>query len=398
MIEYFPDGTKIDEWFYEINEPKLEDFENRFVLTDYGILPDGKLHTEQIQALIDKAYNSGGGLIVVPSGEFLTGALFFKQGVNLYLNDNAVLKGSDDISDYRLMETRIEGESCLYFSALINVDKCDNFCLFGNGTLDGNGLRSWKAFWLREKWNHNLSNKDEQRPRLLYVSNSSNVTVFGVKLQNSCFWTSHFYKCNHVKVVGCDFFAPKAPVRAPSSDGVDIDVCSDFLVKNCRIEVNDDAVVLKGGKGTNADKLPENGRNERIVFEDSEVVNSHACITCGSESICDKNIVVRRLRVNGTWRMFLLKMRLDTPQLFENIRIENISGDVGEFFRVMLWSQTAVGCEPIKSYAQNITIQNCRIDCEKGFCVDESGGLFVLKNIALGDNVINAKECLKLVI
>lgn len=45
-------------------------------------------------------------------------------------------------------------------------------------------------------------------------------------------------------------------------------MCNDILIKGCVIEVNDDAVALKGGKGPWADSLPENGINERIIIDD----------------------------------------------------------------------------------------------------------------------------------
>ena len=72
-------------------------------------------------------------------------SFIFRQGVNLYIEDGATLMGSDNISDYPVCETRIEGETCQYFAALINVSGIDGFTLCGNGTIDGNGLRSWKA-------------------------------------------------------------------------------------------------------------------------------------------------------------------------------------------------------------------------------------------------------------
>ena len=122
VCETFPDGTPIDGWFYDTNVPSLEKIGKQYVLTAYGILDDGKLYTKEIQALIDLAAKEGGGVIVVPSGTYLTGALFFKQGVHLYVAQGGMLKGSDDCSDYPICETRIEGESCLYFSALINAD------------------------------------------------------------------------------------------------------------------------------------------------------------------------------------------------------------------------------------------------------------------------------------
>ena len=83
--------------------------------------------------------------------------------MNLIIEENGVLKGSDDIADYPVCNTRIEGESCIYFPALINADGLDKFKILGKGTIDGNGEKSWKAFWARREWNPNCSNKDEQR-------------------------------------------------------------------------------------------------------------------------------------------------------------------------------------------------------------------------------------------
>ena len=42
-----------------------------------------------------------------------------------------MLLGSEFIYDFPLIETRIEGEICKYFSALINVDGLDGFTLTG---------------------------------------------------------------------------------------------------------------------------------------------------------------------------------------------------------------------------------------------------------------------------
>ena len=169
--EYFPDGTPIDDWFYDIGMPELEELGRPYVLTEYGIWDDGKVYTKEIQKVIDLAAEEGGGVLVVPPGTYLTGALYFKQGVNLYVSAGATLKGSDDISDYDLAETRIEGETCLYFTALINADGLNGFTMCGPGTIDGNGLKTWKACWLRWKWS-NGTNKDGQRPRLVYLSNA----------------------------------------------------------------------------------------------------------------------------------------------------------------------------------------------------------------------------------
>ncbi len=67
-----------------------------------------------------------------------------------------------------------------------------------------------------------------------------------VKLINSGFWTNHFYKCNNVKMLDLHIQSPHLEVKAPSTDAIDIDICTNFLIKGCFLSVNDDAIALKG--------------------------------------------------------------------------------------------------------------------------------------------------------
>ena len=392
---FFPDGTLIDSWFADAEIPQLLQLGQRYVLTDYGILDDGRVHTQEIQSLIDTAAENGGGVIVVPGGTYFTGALFFRQGVNLYITEGGMLKGSDDISDYPVTDSRIEGEACKYFAALINADGLDGFTICGKGTIDGNGLRSWKAFWLRREWNPGCTNKDEQRPRLIFLSNCKNVTVAGLNLQNSHFWTNHLYKCIRVKYIGCRIFSPRKPVPAPSTDALDIDVCSDVLIKDCYLEVNDDSVVLKGGKGPWADSAPENGANERIIVEDCTYGFCHGCLTCGSESVHNRNIIVRRLKVDRAVNLLWFKMRPDTPQLYEYITLENVSGAVNHFIDVHPWTQfyDLKGRADIPlSCAENITVKNCSIDCDVYFSVEPNEAQYRLSDFTFENLNITANE------
>lgn len=365
--EYFPDKTPIDAWFYDTKLPQLSELGKPYVLTDYHIYDDGKIYTKEIQALIDLAAAQGGGVIVVPAGTYATGALWFAQGVQLYVSEGGVLKGSDDICDYPLCETRIEGETCQYFAALINVDGVDGFTMAGPGTIDGNGLKSWKAFWLRRAWNPQCTNKDEQRPRLIYISNCTNVLVTGLHLQNSHFWTSHIYHSDHIKYINCHIFSPAEPIKAPSTDAIDLDVCTDVLIKNCYMEVNDDAVVLKGGKGPWADEAKENGSNERIIIEDCEYGFCHGCLTLGSESIHNRNIIMRRIQVSNANNLLWLKMRPDTPQRYEYVLVEDIEGCVKNVLNINPWKQffdlKGHGDMP-PSTVSHIIMRNCNCKCE----------------------------------
>lgn len=389
--DVFPDGTPIPDWFRETTQIPLSELGKQYSITDFGVERDSSLvQTKAIQSVIDLAAEKGGGVIVIPKGVFLTGALFFKQNTHLYLNQGAIIKGSDDISNFPVLKTRIEGESVKYFPAIINVDGIDGFTLTGKGTINGNGLRYWKAFWLRRAWNPDCTNKDEMRPRLLYVSNSKNIQISGVHLKDSPFWTTHFYKCENVKLLNLKITSPSAPVKAPSTDAVDIDVCTNFLIKNCYMSVNDDAVALKGGKGPFAHQDPNNGENRNILIEDNTYGFCHSTLTCGSESIHNYNVLFRRSTVEDATRILWLKMRPDTKQNYEYIQVEDISGTAKSMIFIKPWTQffNLKGEDDIrKSKASNITMKNINLNCDVVFNIQESDQYdlsnFVFENLKL---------------
>jgi polygalacturonase len=387
-VDLFPDGTEIPEWFRQ-NEPvDVDKLGKKYVLTDYEIFADGRLHTEEIQALIDKAAANGGGVIVIPRGTYMTGGLKFKQGTHLYLEDGATLLGSDFIGDYPLGKTRIEGETCTYFGALINADGLDGFTISGKGTIDGNGLRYHKQFWLRRKWNPKCTNKDEQRPRLVYVSNCKNVQIEGVKLQNSAFWTTHIYNSENVKLLNLSIYSLSTPnhAKGPSTDAIDLDVVKNVLVKGCYMSVNDDAIAMKGGKGPWADdptKSEGNGGNENVIIEDCTYGFCHGCLTCGSESIYNHNIILRRIQVDKATRLLWLKMHPDTPQRYEYITVENITGNVGQFIYIQPWTQfydLKDRKDPPMSYSDHITMRNCQMEVGTFFNVKSQDDQYKLSN------------------
>ncbi len=391
----WPDGTKMDNWFK--NAAKIDEAQlgKRYIVTQYGVKDDSTIvQTDALQAVIDKAAADGGGAVVIPRGTFLSGSLFFRQGTNLLLEEGAKLKGSDRIRDFKIAMTRIEGQTCKYFTALVNADSLDGFTIAGKGTIDGNGAKYWEEFWIRRKWNPKCTNKDEQRPRLVYISNSRNVTVQDVHLQNSPFWTNHIYRSSRVRYLDCHIFAPTSGLKAPSSDAIDIDACSDVLVRGCYMSVNDDAIAIKGGKGTWADKQPENGPNCNILIEKCRYGVVHGCLTLGSESVYDRNIVLRDIEVNRASRVLWLKMRPDTPQHYEYVTVENISGSTGSFLVVRPWTQFFQKEEradmPL-SQCNNIVIRNINMDCNNFFDVGVSKD-YALKDFTFSNVTVTDKK------
>ena len=117
--EKFPDGTLIPDWFRQNEIVNIETLGGKYKITDHGVVNDSTLlQTEKIQAVIDQASSKGGGVIIIPKGTYLSGALFFKPKTHLYLEEGAVLKGSDDISNFPIINTRIEGQSLKYLSLI----------------------------------------------------------------------------------------------------------------------------------------------------------------------------------------------------------------------------------------------------------------------------------------
>ncbi len=257
--QLWPDGSVMSEWFSDTTKVDVETLGKKYVITEYDVGMDSTVvQTAKIQAVIDKAAQMGGGVVVVPKGTFLSGSLFFKQGTHLYIEEGGKLKGSERIADFEIKETRIEGQTCKYFTALVNADGIDGFTIAGKGTIDGNGYHYWNEFWIRRKWNPQCTNKDAQRPRLTYISNCKNVTIQDVRLINSPFWTNHIYKSDHARYLDLYIYAPTSGVKAPSSDAIDIDVCHDVMVHGCYMNVNDladNGIFVANGKMLLAEKM-----------------------------------------------------------------------------------------------------------------------------------------------
>ena len=405
----WPDGTPIESWFFDTTRVDISKLGKQYVLTDYRIFADGRIHTSEIQALIDKAAKEGSGVIVVPEGIYMTGGLHFRQGTHLHIRKGGVLMGSDFIGDYPLGKTRIEGETCTYFGALINADGLNGFTISGEGTIDGNGLKYHQQFWLRRAWNKACTNKDEQRPRLVYISNCKNVQIEGVSLQNSAFWTNHVYNSENVKFLECRIYSLGKPddTKGPSTDAIDLDVVKNVLIKNCYMSVNDDAVAIKGGKGPYADafmkdypdmEIPSesvgNGENRNIIIEDCEYGFCHGCLTLGSESVFDHNIILRRIKISSQANNLLwLKMRPDTPQRYEYITVEDIKGPVKNFLLIAPWKQfydlKGRKDSPL-SYSDHIVMRNCECECETFFNAQKQDEVYRLSNFTFENLKIKA--------
>lgn len=386
----FPDGSPVDAWFNATDTPDISRLGKKYVVTDYGVVNDSTLlQTEALQAVIDLAAQNGGGVVTIPNGTFLSGSLFFRPATHLHLEKGARLKGSDAITHYRIIPTRLEGQTINYFAALVNADRCDGFTITGEGTIDGNGHRFYDEFWLRRKVNPKCTNLEALRPRMAYISNSKNVTVSGVHMVNSGFWTNHLYNCERVKYLGVTILAPTDGYpKGPSTDAIDLDVCSDVLISGCHMNVNDDGVCLKGGKGTYVDTIQGNGPVQRVIVDRCSFGKTNAGVTFGSEAWNCSDVILKDCSFNGTYHVLLFKMRPDTPQSYRNVLVDGASGSVRNAVEVQTWKQfyNKTDRDPMPmSEVVNVTFRNARLECTKNFYRDKKTDDYRLQNFTFSD-------------
>ena len=69
-LEFFPDGTPIDDWFYDTTAPELSSLGKPYLLTDYGILP--------IPNKGDSRWGEAWIPVVAPIAGAIVGAFLFK--------------------------------------------------------------------------------------------------------------------------------------------------------------------------------------------------------------------------------------------------------------------------------------------------------------------------------
>lgn len=193
-------------------------------ITSFGAKSkNGVLNTAKIQAAIDRCSSEGGGRVVVPRGEFMTGTISLKNNVTLHLEHGAKLVGSTERKDYTKNLIRAVGVS--------------NIGITGNGVIDGSGWAFWKIT--------GNGNYDHDRPvpgNMVYFEDCDNITIRDVRLQNSESWTVHLLGCTKAFINGVTI---RNPMHGPNNDGIDIQGSRDVIISDCDIYTSDDAIVLK---------------------------------------------------------------------------------------------------------------------------------------------------------
>ena len=106
---------------------------------DFDAKGDGATKdTAAIQRAIDRCSTFGGGEVVIPAGNYLTGAIALRSDVFIRLEKGAVITGTGDFDDYPVTQVRWEGKWIPGRVGLFYAIGARHFGISGPGEIVGN--------------------------------------------------------------------------------------------------------------------------------------------------------------------------------------------------------------------------------------------------------------------
>ena len=337
-----------------------------FNIVRYGAKSDGiTLSTPAINQAINLAHEAGGGVVVIPSGFWLTGPIVLKSNVNLHISQGALLQFSNRREDFPLVKTTWEGEDAIRCQAPISAVEASNIAITGAGIIDGAGQvwrqvkkdklteAQWKKLLAsggvldeeKRTWypsenalkgskiqkpgsiaaGFNLNNcnefKDFLRPNMVSLSRCTQVLLEGVTFQNSPAWTIHPLLCEHITLRNV---IVRNPWYGQNNDALDLESCRNGLVEGCSFDTGDDGICIKSGR--DAEGRKRGVPTENIIVRNCTVFHGHGGFVIGSEmSGGVRNLFVSDCNFLGTDVGLRFKTARGRGGIVENIYVTDIN-------------------------------------------------------------------------
>lgn len=298
---------------------------------------DNKAAFDKAMALCKK---NNGGTIIVPKGTYkINGPIHFVSNVNLKLEKGAKIKFSDKPEDYLPMVlTSWEGTMLYNYSPLIYAYGCSNVAITGEGTIDGEGGKTWKSFKAKETEGKNLSRdmnhnntpiKDRKfgegyflRPQMIQFFNCKNILVENIRIENSPFWCLHLLKSERIIVRGVSYQSLNH-----NNDGIDPEYAKDVLIENVTFDNGDDNVAIKAGRDHEG-RANSATPSENIVIRNCNFKGLHGVVIGSEMSAGVQNVFVENCKTVGYLkRGIYLKTNADRGGFIKNVFIRNIQLD-----------------------------------------------------------------------
>ena len=382
---------------------RLPQFANKaYVITKYGAKTDNTAAKNQkaIQKTIDKCSAKGGGRVIVPAGQrFLTAAIQLKSGVNLVVEEGAVLEFAFEPELYPIVPTRWEGLDCWNLSPLIYAYQARDIAITGKGTIDGGGSNDTWWPWVGSKkfgykdgmpvhqWNENsrprllkqaedgvpmderrFGSTDGLRPQMINFNQCEGILIEDVTLLRSPFWVIHPLLSTDITVRGVHINN-----NGPNGDGCDPESCDRVLIENCYFNTGDDCIAIKSGRNNDGREGGQGafaGRaSKNIIIRNSKFNNGHGGVVIGSEiSGGCQNVYAHDCEMDSPSLDRVLRIKTNSCRggIIENINMRNIT--VGQCGEAVLKINTdyeprEVCCRGFYPTVRNVTMEN--VTCKK---------------------------------
>ena len=373
-----------------------------FPITKYGAKPTNtaKKNQKAIQKAIDTCNKKGGGRVIVPAGQkFLTGAITLKSGVNLVVEDGAVLEFAFEPDLYPIVPTRWEGLDCWNLSPLIYAYQQKDIAITGKGTIDGGGSREtwwpWVSspkFGFKEgmpvhQWKETsrprllksaedgiplderrFTKEDGLRPQLINFNQCEGILIEDITLLHSPFWVIHPLLSTDITVRGVHINND-----GPNGDGCDPESCDRVLIENCYFNTGDDCIAIKSGRNNDGREGGQGafaGRpSKNIIIRNCKMQNGHGGVVIGSEiSGGCQNVYAHDCEMDSPNLDRVLRIKTNSCRggIIENINMRNVT--VGQCGEAVLKINTdyepkEVCCRGFYPTVRNVTMEN--VTCKK---------------------------------
>lgn len=306
-----------------------------YLITDYGARGDGiTLNTHAIQRAIDDAAAAGGGRVVVPAGNYVTGSLYLRSGVHLHLAPRATLLGSLNPFDY-------VKDSVCHWTALLFAIRQQDITIDGSGTIDGRG---WQVANNLVQYIH-LGLVDDPlrydrpnetlRPENIHFFECTNLTIKEITMRNPASWNQQYDRCRNLLIDGITVDAK----AYWNNDGLDVVDCQDVIIRNCYIDAADDAYCFKSHS--------RDGVCERVLMEHCVGRSSANGIKFGTVTRGTfRHFTIRNNKIFDTYRSALTIASVDGA-VIEDILVDSLQSiNTGNPFFIRLANRNTGDTKP----------------------------------------------------
>jgi polygalacturonase len=302
---------------------------------DLGAKGDGTTKdTLALQQALDRCSVLGGGEVIAPAGEYLTGALVLRSNTTLRLEEGASLMGSPDIADYPMTQVRWEGRWIKGYGAFLSAQNAENITIIGKGKIiasptikgrvvhaDGSPMvytRPPAGAPRNPDGPTSVARQDIIRhPALMEFTYCKNLLVQDVFTQGNDMWSTHPVYCENVTFRNVAVHS--------GADGIDVDSCKHVVIDGCEFVTRDDCISLKSGRGMEGNMIG-------VVCEDIKISNCTfsdavwACIGIGSETSGGiRNVLVEHCKFLGAnTHAIYIKSRPGRGAFIEDITMNDL--------------------------------------------------------------------------